>query len=472
MRRPVRAVHAPLLVLLAIAGAARAEPVPFDPRYVIEVVEIRGNSRTETALIEREIGLGPGDVITPGDPRVDRARLRLMSLGYFLDVRASLSRGQRRGSVVLVFEVEERGTVIINALQLGTSEATPIWGGLDVTQMNAFGRGLALGGGFVASATPRVEEAAAAQAFALRASGPSSPGIGLSLSGQALWTSGSEFFRAAGDRNDPDPANFVAVQLRRAGGAVGVAADLSPVARLGAEGRFEAIAADLPEIRTQAVPSGARVPIEFGVIEGESQLASLGATLDLDTRSDPVLPSGGHRLVLAVEASSPLFGSSYAFAKGIIQSSSYFPVVRDHVLGLHGFVGGIFGEAPTFERFFIGDLNLLLPPRALGLNFSTQPSRAFLGDAIAEHRYDDFAGRVLVEYAVPLWRRRGFLYRGDAFVALGAFAMASADDLRVRDQDLTAVLPLDLTADLGIRLDTYVGIFTLSVANALGRIPL
>jgi hypothetical protein len=28
-----------------------------------------------------------------------------------------------------------------------------------------------------------------------------------------------------------------------------------------------------------------------------------------------------------------------------------------------------------------------------------------------------------------------------------------------------------LTADLGIRLDTYIGIFTLSVANAIGRIP-
>jgi len=29
----------------------------------------------------------------------------------------------------------------------------------------------------------------------------------------------------------------------------------------------------------------------------------------------------------------------------------------------------------------------------------------------------------------------------------------------------------DLTADLGLRLDTYVGIFTLSIANGLGRIP-
>ena len=31
-------------------------------------------------------------------------------------------------------------------------------------------------------------------------------------------------------------------------------------------------------------------------------------------------------------------------------------------------------------------------------------------------------------------------------------------------------LPIDLTGDLGLRLDTYVGIFTISIANALSRI--
>ena len=90
---------------------------------------------------------------------------------------------------------------------------------------------------------------------------------------------------------------------------------------------------------------------------------------------------------------------------------------------------------------------------------------------MAAHRYDSFAARVLVEYAVPLWRRHGFFYRGDAFAAFGAFALASVDDLRVRDVAPGKAIPADLTADLGLRLDTFVGIFTLSVANALGRIP-
>ena len=45
------------------------------------------------------------------------------------------------------------------------------------------------------------------------------------------------------------------------------------------------------------------------------------------------------------------------------------------------------------------------------------------------------------------------------------------DDLRVRDVSPGQAIPADLTADVGLRLDTYVGIFTLSIANALGRIP-
>ena len=38
-----------------------------------------------------------------------------------------------------------------------------------------------------------------------------------------------------------------------------------------------------------------------------------------------------------------------------------------------------------------------------------------------EHRYDDFAVRMMVEYAVPLWRRRGVFYGADAFVSVGGF---------------------------------------------------
>ena len=78
---------------------------------------------------------------------------------------------------------------------------------------------------------------------------------------------------------------------------------------------------------------------------------------------------------------------------------------------------------------------------------------------------------MLVEYAIPIWRRRGFVYGGDAFVAAGLFGHGQRrrrPSRRARSRWHS--LPIDLTGDLGLRLDTYVGIFTISIANALSRI--
>jgi outer membrane protein insertion porin family len=444
-------------------------PPPFGPRYVLEGIEVRGNRKTDTAVIVRELGLAVGDMVGATDPRVEAARLRLFSLGYFLDVQFRLEKGRRAPGAILVVTVEERGTIIINALHLGTSEATALWGGLDLAETNFLGQGVGIGGGFVASTTPRVPGAHASHALSLRAAGPWRHGL-LAPYGNFLYSDGSEFFRAQGALEESDPKKFVAVRTRRVGGTLGVGVDLSRTTRVSGEGRYESIAATLPGPRTWQRPDGTLAPIDFGIHEGDSRLALLGVGFDVDTRSDPVLPARGSRASVTLQTALPIVGSSYAYAKGVAQVSWYHPV-RRHVIGVHGFAGAMFGDAPYFERFFIGDLNLLLPPRALGLNFSTLPSRDFLGTSVAGHRYDSFASRLLVEYAVPLWRRHGFLYRGDAFAAFGAFAVANLDDLRVRDVPPGKAIPADLTADLGLRLDTYVGIFTVSIANALGRIP-
>jgi outer membrane protein insertion porin family len=451
----------------------RLAPAPplsaFGPTYVIEKIEVQGNRKTETWLILRELGLSEGDVVVGNDPRVEVARLRLLSLGYFLEVELSVKKGSRRGAAVLWVTVIERGTIILNALHLGTSEATAFWGGLDLTETNFSGRGIALGGGLVASTRPTVPGAAPALGLSLRAAGPPRRDGGLTPFGTLIYASGNEFYRAFGPHDDSDPKKFVAVQTTRAGGTLGVAIDLSRATRVFAEGRYEAVEALFPPMRTR--DEGTTRPQRFLIHEGESRLSTLAVTLDIDTRSDPVLPRHGGRASVSLQTGLPLVGSSYAYAKGVAQASWYRPLHR-HVLGFHGFAGAAFGDVPYFEQFFVGDLNVLLPQRALGINFSTRPSPNFLRTTVPAHRYETFAARMLVEYAIPLWRRRGFLYRGDAFAAFGAFALASGEDLRVRDTSVLKAIPADLTADLGIRLDTYIGIFTLSFANALGRLPL
>src|SRR5262249_59325377 len=202
-------------------------------------------------------------------------------------------------------------------------------------------------------------------------------------------------------------------------------------------------------------------------------LSGLGGTVDFDTRSDPVLPDGGFRLVADGQLASRLWGSDYNYGKLTLAYDHYTLLPWRHVLAVRLFGGVVVGDAaPFFEQFFVGDLNRLLPPRALGLNFSTQPSRALLGlDAIRSERYAPIAGRAALEYAIPLWRGHKLVYGGDFFALVGVFAMTSFDQLRARDTSLGDAVPLDLTLDIGFRLDTYIGIFTLSVANAIGRIP-
>ena len=456
----------------AAPAAATAEmpelpPDPsFDPSYALQSIEVRGNRKTATALIVREVGLRVGDVVTANDARVALARLRLLALGYFLDAHLSLVKGSERGQANLIVEVEERGTIILDAIYLGTSDATAVWGGLAATERNLLGRGLSLGGGFVGSTRPDVPNAEPGFAGALHIAGPPAFFSGrLALQASFNVSRGSEFMRTSGDASSADPANFLAANVRRLGGTFGAGRALSRTFFLTAEARFESIRAEVPEVKTLA---GATPPT-LAVRDGSSHLGTLGLILDFDTRTDPVLPRGGHHIALSVEATTTAFASSYGFVKGVAQSSSYFPLPSGHIIGVHGFLGGIAGDAPYFDRFFVGDLNSLLPPRSLGLNYSTQPSHNLLGTEIASHRYDNLAGRFVVEYAIPVWSRHGLLYRGDAFAAFGIFAVSNADDLEHRA--FGKAVASDLTADLGLRLDTIIGIFTLSVGNAVGRIP-
>ncbi|HET6150710.1 MAG TPA: BamA/TamA family outer membrane protein [Polyangia bacterium] len=454
--------------------ATRETSVPsfepgFGPRYHIEEIVVKGNRKTRTALILREIGLETGDMVSASDQRVEAARFRLLALGYFLDARLSLVRGARRGGAVLQVEVEERGTIVVNELYPSTSAATTFWGGVDASETNFLGRGINVGAGFVLSTKPKVPQAERAVGLRLHGSLPEVRSLGVSLSLTGLYNDGSEFFRAMGADTDPDPLKFVAARTRRAGGILGAGKSLGRSLRVFADLREETVSSTFPIPRVRQLPGGQTAPIDFDIEAGRSHVGSLALTFDFDTRSDPILPRSGGRLVASLEGAHGWLGSSYDFVKTLVQASVYQRMPRGHALGFHLLAGAVFGEAPYFDRFFVGDLNLLLPRRALGINFSTLPSRNVLGTGVARHRYDDYAGRLLVEYAIPIWRRHGFVYGGDAFAALGIFALASRPDFDLPDPFAWRNLPLDLTADLGLRLDTYVGVFTISIANALSR---
>ena len=133
--------------------------------------------------------------------------------------------------------------------------------------------------------------------------------------------------------------------------------------------------------------------------------------------------------------------------------------------------GLLVGRAPFFEQYFIGDFNDLVPARSLGLNFSTLPSRDIFGTAIDSKRYEEIAFRLGVEYIIPWFRGGRHAYGGDFFLNLGLISLTSRRELKLRDRSLSESIPVDLTVDAGLRLDTFIGIFRFSIGNFLGRIP-
>lgn len=441
------------------------------PTYTIEAVEISGNTKTNAGLIRRELTVRKGAQLSVDSPLFEQTRYRLLALGYFSDVRLRLKKGSEKGHVVLVVEVVERGTIVLTDLFLGTSEATTAWGGVGLAERNLLGRGIGVEAAFVLGADPNVERGQIQQAYWLRLDTPRILDWPAQLTGSFLFVDGNEFFQSYGPDGSSAPENYLSILYRRIGGGLGVSTDMSSNVRLQVDYRVEGIKADVPWGAVREREDGTHIPIDFGIHNGTSFLSVFAITLERDTRSDPFLPETGSLLSVSGDFSTLTLGSSYSYAKITAAYRKYFPLSWKHIVAMDLFGGIVFGEAPFFERFFIGDLNDLVPSRALGLNFSTLPSRNFFGTSIDLMRYEDLALRTSVEYIIPWFRRSGFFYVAEFFLNAGLLVMASKNDVKFRDVSFSESFPIDMTLDVGIRLDSKIGIFRFSLGNALGRIP-
>ena len=82
-------------------------------------------------------------------------------------------------------------------------------------------------------------------------------------------------------------------------------------------------------------------------------------------------------------------------------------------------------------------------------------------------------GIATLEYVTKLFRGIGArkrVYGGDFFTAFGVWGLAETNDYLLRDTTLFRSLPLDLYVNAGLRVDTDLGRFEFSFANALGRL--
>lgn len=460
------------------SGIVRA-PGKVGLRYVLEGVQVRGNNTTLARVILRFVPFRAGDTLDVDDKELQLTRFRLLGTGFFRDVQISLRRGTKRGYVVLVIDVVERNTIVVNDVWLGlATDAEPngstrpltAYGGIDVSETNLGGTGVALGGA-LATADRQI-------ALRTRFSDPQFLRSSWALEAQVLYNHARDFFGHRDVLVD-DPTQTVAqdyavVTYRRFGGLVGVGHEVGSVAtRVFFDYRLEKIDADLPLAASHR--RGLDIePIQFDLTRGSTVLSTVSATLVHDTRDEPFLPTRGwHMLGLAESSLTPL-GSDYPYTKLVLRGSRWMPLPWEHVLRIEGILGSVFGQAPLFEKFYVGDYTDLRPHRALDLAFDRRAAPNFFDTAIAEVRYGDYAARLAAEYRIPLYRGRQSVYGVDFFSSAGFYAVANARDLTrpARGYSGFAKVPVDLTFNLGLRIDTAAGGFTVGLANLIGFIPI
>ncbi|HEV3189864.1 MAG TPA: BamA/TamA family outer membrane protein, partial [Polyangiaceae bacterium] len=393
-------------------------------KYTLEGVEVRGNTTTLARVVLRYVPLHTGDVLDVNDAELELTRFRLLGTGFFRDVQLSLRRGTRRGYVVLVVDVIERNTVVIDGVWLGLSadvdpggSARPLtaYGGAKVTETNLAGTGIALGGAF----------AVADGQLGLRARlvDPQALGSNWITETELLYNNARDFFGNRDVLVDPPAGDFAVAQYKRFGGRVGFGHDLGISSQLFVHYRLEKVDATLPGAASDH--RGLDIePVDFMLLRGTSILSTLGATFVYDTRDEPFLPTRGEQLIGSIQASLTPFGSDYPHTKLVLRGAKWLRLPWGHVLNLEAFAGGVFGTAPLFERFYVGDLTDLLPDRVLDLNFDRRQAPNYLNTSIVENRYGNYAAKLGAEYRIPIYRGERSIYGVDFFSSFGVYGLA------------------------------------------------
>jgi outer membrane protein insertion porin family len=458
--------------------AEEPAPRPGHLRYMLQDVEIRGNLRTRTRVILRYVHFRPGDVLDVGNPEIELSRYRLLGTGFFASVELSLRRGERRGTAVLVIDVVERNTVIVQNLWFGIAadedaagNAKPLSGfvGLEAAETNLAGTGIALGAGI----------GLASQQISLRAhvEEPALGGTAWSGLFSLLYADARDFFGQSAVIFAPAPGlpadtDYAPVVYQRYGGTLGTGHALGPNTQLGLEYHLEQIDAIVPTAAS-ALRGDAREPIDFSILPGKSLLSTLRATFVYDTRDQPLLPRRGWLAAAAITAGVPPLGSAYGYARIELSAQRWWELPWKHVVRASVFFGGIAGDAPFFEKFYIGDFTDLIPDRVLDLTPDRRQPPNLLDTDIVEVRFGDFASKIDVEYRVPIYTGKRAIYGIDLFASGGLWGVGALRDFTDPPSGYTGLhrIPVDLTYNLGIRLDTSLGGATIALSYLLGLIP-
>ena len=346
----------------------------------IEEIIVEGLTRTRDWVVEREMGLEPGELFQQAE--VTAGIRRVYALGLFEEVEMELRPGRQNPlrDVILVIRLEEARTGRA-AFAMGWSSLDNLVVMLSVEERNLRGRGerasvgLELGGREsyqLSYFMPYLDQRGTTMELNLYDSERRRQFVG----GAAITTADSEFDerRTGGDVTLISPISDqrrVSMTLRSVEvsssffqgsrvispgiGEVGVAA-AGPASD--APGTIHdptnpELRPDWPEPGDMRIPIEVRAPLHPG---GRVNSITLGVIED--TRDVRVNPRAGTFTSLSYEQAGALLGGGTEFGKLSAEHRRYF-AVGDDVLAMRVMGGTSVGSIPLFESFSVGGANTL-----------------------------------------------------------------------------------------------------------------
>jgi outer membrane protein insertion porin family len=293
------------------------------PEVYVERINITGNTRSEDRILRREIPFVEGDLFTL--QKLQRARQRLINLGYFDLVNVTTQPGTDKTRIIVNVEVTERPTGIFS-IGGGFSSVDSFVGTLDISQNNFLGRGWQL-------------------SLRLRAGANSQQGV-ISFTEPWLFdrplSAGFDLFNVK--------RQFTEYDYDSLGGNVRLSHPFAEYWRW--QTSYRLTRDEITDIRDT---TDSLLAEEAG--ERVTSAVTMGVTRD--SRDVVATPSKGGLTIVSLDFAG--LGGDSRFVKGLASSAYFKPIWLGHILS--GRVEGGYGfgwsddPLPVFERFYLGGPN-------------------------------------------------------------------------------------------------------------------
>ncbi len=293
------------------------------PEVYVERINIAGNVRSQDKILRREIPLHEGDLYTL--QKRDRARQKLVNLGYFEKVDVTTQPGSDKTKIIVNVDVTEKPTGLFS-LGGGYSSIDALVGTIDLAQRNFLGRG------FEASAR-------------LRVGGTSTQGV---ISFTDPWfldrplSAGFDLFSS--DRR------FNEYRYNSLGAGLRIGHPFLEYWRwnLGYRASRDKVT-DISDIASPALQEQA----------GTRVTSTISGVVGRDSRDNVTVPTKGGQASLSVDFAG--LGGDSRYVKAGAFLTKFQPIWLGHVLAGRAEAGYGFGWStdplPLFERFYLGGPN-------------------------------------------------------------------------------------------------------------------